>query len=491
LRRPRIGEPPRIVELAVDAPLTIDDLEVVGQLGNALAGAEEQDALANEREAEQAEHLLLRRDLQVDEHVAAAHQVHPRERRIADGVVPREDDHRTKLGPDLPALPAAHEVAFQALGGDAEHRLGAVDARRCRLQRARVHVGGEDLHQPAAHPRRHLLQEHRQRVDLLAGGAARHPDAERSVRVPLREQLGQHAVLEDVERLLVAEEPGHPDEQVAVEDVQLLARARQAFHVGRQVVDARQLQAALDAAGDGARLVVGEVDPELLLEHGVDRREPDGGPFRVRERQRWVGAGMLGEHGGHLFRWQHARLDGGIERGTRHGIELGAVRVLDQDQTSGLVDVLHATRAIAAAPGQDDGHGARATVLGQRPKEDVDGEVQLRVRTSLRQQQSPGGDDHHLLARDQIDVVRADLDAVLHVQDGHGGVPGQQLVHRALEVGRQVLHEHEGHAAVGRQLVEEALDGVQSAGGGTDAHHVRRRWMRHLTWLFVWLHGGR
>ena len=45
----------------------------------------------------------------------------------------------------------------------------------------------------------------------------------------------------------------------------------------------------------------------------------------------------------------------------------------------------------------------------------------------------------------------------------------EQLVHQALEVGRQVLDDDEGHPACRRQGVEEALERLEPAGGGADA----------------------
>ena len=50
--------------------------------------------------------------------------------------------------------------------------------------------------------------------------------------------------------------------------------------------------------------------------------------------------------------------------------------------------------------------------------------------------------------------------------------PRQDLVHQALEVGRQVLHHDERHPGVGRHVVEEAFNRFQPTGRGTDPHDV-------------------
>ncbi|HYJ51844.1 MAG TPA: hypothetical protein VEW04_01615, partial [Allosphingosinicella sp.] len=62
-------------------------------------------------------------------------------------------------------------------------------------------------------------------------------------------------------------------------------------------------------------------------------------------------------------------------------------------------------------------------------------------------------------------MVGLDRHPVLDQMDRQRGVPREQLVHQALEVGRQVLDDHEGHAGVFGQRVEEALECVEATGG--------------------------
>jgi hypothetical protein len=160
-------------------------------------------------------------------------------------------------------------------------------------------------------------------------------------------------------------------------------------------------------------------------------------------------------------------------RRPRHSVELGALDVLDDHQPSGLVDVADPARSVAAASGEDDRHGARTAVLGQGPKEDVDRQRPLLMSVLLAQEQTAAGDDHLVLGRDQIDVLRLDRHPVLHEMDRQLGVPRQELVHHALEVGRQVLNDHERQARSLGQVVEEAFDRFEAAGGGADPHDVR------------------
>ena len=119
---------------------------------------------------------------------------------------------------------------------------------------------------------------------------------------------------------------------------------------------------------------------------------------------------------------------------------------------------------------------ARASaVLRQRAEEHVDRQRQLLLAVALAQQQPAARDDHLLLGRNQIDVVGLDRHAVLDEVDRQRGVPRQQLVHQALEVGRQVLDDDERHPGVARDVVEEALERFEAAGRRADADDEARR----------------
>jgi len=73
------------------------------------------------------------------------------------------------------------------------------------------------------------------------------------------------------------------------------------------------------------------------------------------------------------------------------------------------------------------------------------------------------------VGRDDIDVVRLDLHAVLDLEDGHGGGALKQFNHDAL-VGRvEVLNDDEGEAAGGRDVLEELFQRLQSPGGSANA----------------------
>ncbi len=461
-----------VAVLAVHAPVPIDDLEVVEERPRALARPEEHDAAAVQREVEQAERLLLGGRLQVDEQVPARDEIDARERRIANDVVLREDDHAAKLGDDLVAARPPPEVALEPLGRDVRDGALVVDAARGVIERPAVDVGREDLDGPRAELLRELVEEDGERVDLLAGRAAGDPRPERRPLRQAREDLRQDALAEDLERLLVAEETRHPDEEIAVEDVELVAPVAQALDVRLEVLGARELEAPLDAAGHRARLVVREVDAELALEHvvhggeAVDRAVGEG---RLEVRAQPHALGVLGQHLGHLVRGQHPVGDARVARRLGHAVELRALVVLHEHEPPGLVHGADAARAVAAAAREHDGDRALPAVLRERAEEDVDGELELVLPIALAEEQAAARDDHLLLRGDEIDVVGQDHHAVLHHPDRQVRVPRQELVHHALEVGREVLHQHVGHAAVGRDAVEEALEGVEAPRRRADA----------------------
>ena len=68
------------------------------------------------------------------------------------------------------------------------------------------------------------MEQHGDRIGFLAGRASRHPDANlfaASRRDRAADDVGNHPVLEDLERLVVAEKARHADQQILIERIQL------------------------------------------------------------------------------------------------------------------------------------------------------------------------------------------------------------------------------------------------------------------------------
>jgi hypothetical protein len=69
---------------------------------------------------------------------------------------------------------------------------------------------------------------------------------------------------------------------------------------------------------------------------------------------------------------------------------------------------------------------------------------------------------------DYVHLVGLNQHPIPDLMHGHGGVPGKNLRHEALMLGRQVLDHDIGHPGVDRRVPEEGLQGFNSSGGGAD-----------------------
>ena len=460
-RQPDLRQQLDVAPLAVDLPVVVDRDELVGQRAGRLARAEEQHAARRQPEVEQRHHGALRLGLEVDQEVAARDEVHLRERRVLGDVVAREHDHLAQVVRDLVAARPLGEEPLEPARADELQLHLAVDPGAGVLERRLVDVGRQHLEPDLAVARREALAEqHRQRVRLLAGRAARDPDPELLVGRQLVDQRRDHLGLEPLERLRIAEELGDADQQVLVQRVELVGIAAQVVDVRGQALGAHQVGPALDPPPDRGGLVQREVDAEVVAQVAQQR------VHRGVVGQRLV----LGHDLARREAAQHARevarrvavVDrAGRRRRQRHAVELGAGGGLGEHQPAGALDLDHAARAVAAAARQHDRDGLLADVLRQRAEERVDRQGE-RLRLLVGEHQVPVADDHLLARRHQVDVVGAHRHVVFRDHDGHLAVARDQLVHQAAEVRRQVLDDHECHAGVGRQRIEQLLEGFEA-----------------------------
>jgi len=145
------------------------------------------------------------------------------------------------------------------------------------------------------------------------------------------------------------------------------------------------------------------------------------------------------------------------------GLGLGhgdAAQFLDRAQPPG---------AVRTGAGQHDADRVAPLRLGQRTEELVNGvAVTARGRRFGDVQSAvPHGKDG--VGLDNVDIIRLHPHAVSRRVDRHLRVQRDQFSHLALAVRRQVHDEHEGHAAVRRHVVEELVEGFQTAGRGAHA----------------------
>jgi hypothetical protein len=466
--------------------------------------AEHQQPAGTQREMEGVHQARLRRRLQVDQHVAAADHVEPWKRRVACQVMAREDDALAQRRSHLDAVVGGFEMACaQPLG---QRRQGArvVDAAPGLAQGGHVQVGGEHLQRMrGAGLLDRVEPDHRDRVRLLAGGAAGDPHAYRLVGRLVR-QAAPDLLAQRVERERVAPERGHRDQRLAHQRVEFGRVGVHPREVLGQRRHAEDLQPARQAAAQRGVLVVVQVDAVVLLDQPEQRVQVrvvrigevawPGGHRVIACLVRLTGAGPGAQRATHRAEGHLAvRADVACRR-VRHAAVAGTVAGLDQHQSAGVADALQAVRAVRSGARQHDARGPRPERIGQRREEQVDRRPRQRARIRLAQAQS-------LAVEPDVGVVRRDQDrvgtrhvTVAHLADRQGAMRRQDLgQHRSMR-GCHVLQQHEAQPGVGRQAGQQRAQALQPAGRGTDAYeahgladaHLRRvsthQWLLEDDW---------
>ena len=171
--------------LAEDVLGQVHDLKHLGPGHQGLRPAEEQVAARDERELEVGQDPGLDLGGEVHEGVAAGEQVDPGDGRVLDQVMTSEDQGPAQVAAEDPVLAFGVEETPRPVLAERVHQVLEAVAPAPRLgERVLVGVGGIDLHrlaEPVLAER--LGQQHRERVRLLAGRAARRPHPHRLGRI--------------------------------------------------------------------------------------------------------------------------------------------------------------------------------------------------------------------------------------------------------------------------------------------------------------------
>jgi hypothetical protein len=246
----------------------------------------------------------------------------------------------------------------------------------------------------------------------------------------------------------------------------------QAIDIARQGIDLRHLHAALDPADEGALLVAGEIVPHLVVQDPGDGLPRLRRAFLVCEGAciDALMAGDLREACSHVLDRQRKIDETGRDCRLRHAAlaRTATVRALRQGQPAALLDRLDAERPIAAATGQDDANGARATRSGERAHEHVNG-VLAGLGCARLEQKPPIIDRRHVIGGTDVDVVWSYDGLMLGIGDRHLGIPADDLGQRGRVTARHVGDHDKGHPAVGRHPAEKSLQGFQAAGRCAEA----------------------
>ena len=225
--------------------------------GDALGGRKKQHATRLQRVVKSRDQAVLDFRFQVDHQVAATKQVEPGEGRILDDVLHGEHHHFADIFLDPVACVLLDEKVAQPLRRNILGNIGRVDTGACHGDGILVEIGG--VEQYLEFPMRIIhafAQQYRDGIGLLAGGAACHPDAEHVILRLARKQLRQDVLLQRIESLLIAEKIGDVDQQFLEQGLRLIRMLLEVACIHLPVLDVVHGHAPLDAAADGAFLVL-------------------------------------------------------------------------------------------------------------------------------------------------------------------------------------------------------------------------------------------
>ena len=153
----------------------------------------------------------------------------------------------------------------------------------------------------------------------------------------------------------------------------------------------------------------------------------------------------------------------------RHAVKLRALRRLDKDQAVLILDGTDAVGAVGARAGQNDRHGAVLVGRCQRPEEDVDRMIHLRVIIFL-QAEYIRNNFNIVFRRNHVHMVPLDPHAVLCFQNRHHSVLSENVCQKTLVVRCQVLDDDEGHAGIAGQKSKQLLQRFKPAGRSADSY---------------------
>ncbi len=112
---------------------------------HALRASQQQIAVRVQSVVKCGQHLLLERDAQIDQKIAATNEIHPGERRIAGDVLNRKDTNIAHLLADLIAAAGFGEKFLQAFRGNIGGDILRIMAVARHLNGLFADVGREDL----------------------------------------------------------------------------------------------------------------------------------------------------------------------------------------------------------------------------------------------------------------------------------------------------------------------------------------------------------
>ena len=234
------------------------------------------------------------------------------------------------------------------------------------------------------------------------------------------------------------------------------------------VLDIVPRHAPFDAATDSALLVLGKVvsgNGPQLQQDAVQAARCGRGHCLANS----PGTHATQQHLRHCFHRQDISGVTGLDGADRHAIVFRRAGFLHERDAAGAENRAQSQSAVGSGTGEDDADGMLPLILGQGAQEGVNGHA---VPTRLfrhRELQGAVEDGHIAIGRNHIDAVRRHHHAVLRLRHGHDSAALQDFGEKAGVAWIEVRHQYEGHADVARNLAEELLEGLETAGGRTQA----------------------
>ena len=364
--------------------------------------------------------------------------------------------------------PARRDIGLDRLGIEAV----TGDRHRVRVNVARKHLQFDVALRDADL----LAKQHGEGIGLFAGTAAGDPNPQRPIQGMIAHEIGNDALLEEIENWRVAKETRDVDQQIAGKLIALVGVANQEIQIGARALDRRHRHAPPDAAFERAMLVMGEV-VDRLRAHEIDdlRQQSLHGILRTRVLRRWgegvalfvaderLGDLRCGEHEIHV-----ARRDCALG----HAVIFGFAGFLRDDEAAFLLDRLEPKTAVRAGSRENHTDRPRAAFARQRVQQEVERQAHAVALLRSRKPQCAFVVHREIDAgRNDIDALAFDRHAVNRLHHRHRGVAGEQVDHHAGVARIEVLDEYEGHAVIGGQCVEQLPASVKAAGRGADRHN--------------------
>ena len=257
---------------------TSDVAETVADLEETFGVTDEQPSVGPQDVGESVEQSALGRFVEIDDDIAAEDHVKCAAHRPGvEKVQLIEHDQRFEGLRHLDRV--VIDLRDELMAQRSRDRFGALAVVAAGLRgrdHVRIDIGRQDLRIPALAIAERFANGHRDRIGLLAGGAARRPDPEAANRRrPRLRKIGQHLAGEELEVMRLAEKARqvrgdgidhHPTFRLAL-------RAFQDLAVVGEILDAERPKSAGQPTVDEVALALAQDDSRLLLDQPDDCRE--------------------------------------------------------------------------------------------------------------------------------------------------------------------------------------------------------------------------